>query len=96
AAENNDFECELRGPVVSIAGDASGFSFVIQGVSIETGRVQENNFEGANDQPIGKAEFFRLLRVGSIVEAESFEGDEFCMTGMLDAREVELEPADGS
>ena len=96
AAENDDFECELRGPVVSIEGDASGFSFVIQGVTIETGRVDENNFEGANDQPIGRAEFFNRLQVGAIVEAESFAGDAFCMTGMLDAREVEFEPADGS
>ena len=96
AAENDDFECELRGPVVSKEGDASGFSFVIQGVTIETGRVDENNFEGANDQPIGRAEFFNRLQVGSIVEAESFEGDAFCMTGMLDAREVEFEVADGS
>lgn len=96
AARNDDFECELRGPVESIAGDASGFSFVIQGVTVETGRVDENDFQGPNDQPIGKAEFFNRLQVGAVVEAESFEGDAFCMTGMLDAREVEFEPADGS
>lgn len=96
AANNNDFECELRGPVASIDGDANAFSFVIRGVTVETGRVDENNFQGANDQPLGRAEFFRLLRVGSIIAAESFEGNEFCMTGLLDAREVEFEPADGS
>ncbi len=96
AAENNDFECELRGPVVSINGDASGFSFVIQGVIIETGRVEENNFEDENDEPIGRAEFFNRLQVGTLVEAESFEGDAFCMTGLLDAREVAFESADGS
>lgn len=96
AADNNDFECELRGPVTSIDGDASAFSFVIQGVTVLTGRVSENNFHGANDEIIGRAEFFGRLAVDDIVEAESFEGDEFCMTGTLDAREVEFEPADGS
>jgi hypothetical protein len=96
AIDNNDFECELRGPVISIEGDAAAFSFVIQGVTVLTGRVTENNFEGANDAPIGSAAFFGELQPGVVVEASSFEGDEFCMTGTLDAREVELEPADGS
>ncbi len=95
AAENDDLECELRGPVESITGDANAFSFDIQGVTVMTGRVTENNFQDQNDMPIGKAEFFlRIQEPGMVVEAESFEGDEFCMTGMLDAREVELEPAD--
>jgi len=96
AADNDDFECELRGGVESIEGDASAFNFVIQGVTILTGRVTENNFEGANDVPIGRAEFFSRLQPGDVVEATSFEGDEFCMTGTLDAREVEFEPADDS
>jgi hypothetical protein len=96
AAENNDFECELRGTVTAIDGDASAFSFVIQGIAVLTGRVSENNFHGASDEPIGRLEFFNRLDIGDVVEAESFEGDEFCMTGTLDAREVEFEPADGS
>jgi len=96
AADNNDFECELRGSVTSIDGDASAFSFVIQGVTVLTGRVSENNFHGANGETIGRAGFFDRLATDDIVEAESFEGDEFCMTGTLDAREIEFEPADGS
>jgi hypothetical protein len=96
AAENNDFECELRGTVDEITGDASAFSFVIQGITVLTGRVSENNFQDENEFGIGKAEFFKRLRTGHVVEAESFEGDEFCMTGTLDAREVEFEPADAS
>lgn len=96
ATENDDLECELRGTVDSINGDASDFSFVIQGITVLTGRVAENNFQDANDLAIGKAEFFNRLRLGDVVEAESFEGDEFCMTGTLDAREVEFEPADAS
>jgi len=96
AADNDDFDCELRGTVSSIDGDATAFSFTIQGVTVQTGRVTENNFEGANDQPIGRAAFFEQLQPGVVVEATSFEGNEFCMTNMLDAREVEFEPANGS
>jgi hypothetical protein len=91
---NDDFECELRGPVESISGDADAFSFVIQGVTVETGRVQNDDFKDDNDFAIGKAEFFRRLQEGSVVEAESFEGDAFCMPGMLDARELEFEGTD--
>ena len=96
AADNNDFECELRGSVTSINGDASAFSFVIQGVTVLTGRVDENDFRGANDEIVGRQAFFDRLDVGDVVEAESFEGDAYCMTGTLDAREVEFEAADGS
>ncbi|MDH3547413.1 MAG: DUF5666 domain-containing protein, partial [Gammaproteobacteria bacterium] len=96
AADNNDFECELRGPVTSKSGDETSFSFVIQGVTVRTDSVSENNFEGANDQPLGRAEFFRQLQTGDVVEAESFEGDQFCIPGELDARVVEFEPGDGS
>ncbi len=95
AARNDDFECELRGPVEAIDGDASSFSFEIRGVTVLTDSVQENNFEGANDEAIGRAAFFERLATGVIVEAESFEGDMFCMNGTLDARELELEDDDG-
>ncbi len=91
AAENDDFECELRGPVQSVSGSADAFSFVIQGVTVETGRVQDEDFRDANELPIGRAEFFARLGEGSLVEAESFDGDAFCMDGMLDARQVEFE-----
>ena len=91
---NDDMECVLRGPVESKSGDESAFSFVIQGVTVETGRVQNDDFKDDNDFAIGKAEFFLRLQEGSIVEAESFESDEFCMPGMLDAREVEFEGID--
>ena len=96
AANNDDLECELRGPVESVSGDANAFSLVIQGVTIETGRMQENDFKDENDLPIGRAQFFDHLQTLPVVEAESFEGDAFCMTGMLDARELELEGPDGS
>ncbi|MBT8078040.1 MAG: hypothetical protein KJO31_05650 [Gammaproteobacteria bacterium] len=94
AAENDDFECELRGPVSAVNGDAAAFDFVIQGVTVMTGSVDEDDFKDEMDLAIGKAAFFDRLQVGDVVEAESEEGDAFCMTGMLDAREVEFEPAD--
>lgn len=96
AASTDDFDCELRGPVTSIQGDATSFSFDIQGVTVSTDRVSDNNFEGANDQPIGRAAFFADLREGVVVEATSFDNGASCMTGALDAREIEFEPADGS
>ena len=96
AAEIDDLECELRGPVTAINGDAASFNVVIQGVTILTDSVADNNFEGDNDAPIGRAAFFEQLRIGDIVEAESFEGDAFCMPGTMDARELEFEPDDGS
>ena len=59
-------------------------------------RVKEDDFKGENDLPIGRALFWDRLQALPVVEAESFEGDAFCMTGMLDARELEIEGPDGS
>ena len=96
AARNDDFECELRGPVESISGDAASFSFVVQGITVLTDSVADNNFQLDDDQVLGRAGFFELLEVGDIVEAESFEGDVYCMPGTLDAREVEFELDDSN
>jgi hypothetical protein len=93
-AGNDDFECELRGPVESISGDENSFSFIIQGVTVETGRVQNDDFKDDDEIAIGRAGFFSRLQEGNVVEAESFEGDAFCMSGMLDARQVEFEGID--
>ena len=93
--DNDDSDCSLEGPVESISGDASNFSFVIQGVTVTTGRMDDDDFE-IEDDYVGRATFFEALDVGSIVEADSFDGDEFCMSGMLDAEELELDdPDDG-
>jgi hypothetical protein len=94
AAQNDDFECELRGPVESISGDAASFSYVVQGITVLTDSVAEGNFQGDDDLSLGRAGFFERLQVGDIVEADSFEGDAFCMPGTLDAREVEFEQDD--
>ena len=89
--DNDDLECELRGPISDLQGDAASFSFTIQGITVLTDSITENNFEGDDDQPLGRDQFFASLADGVVVEAESFEGDAYCMTGTLDAREVELE-----
>lgn len=94
AADNDDLECELRGPIESIEGDAASFSFVIRGVTVLTDSVDDEDFEGDDDQPLGRAGFFERIAIGTVVEAESFEGDAFCMNSTLDAREVELEDDD--
>ncbi len=91
--DNDDSDCSLAGPVESISGDASNFSLVIQGVTVTTARMDEDNFE-VEDESTGRAAFFEALEVGRIVDADSFDGDESCMTGMLDAEELELEDAD--
>ena len=96
ALDNNDFVCELRGPVTNITGDAASFTFDIQGVTVSTDNVSDNNFEGENDAILGRDLFFERLQDGAVVEADSFDGDEFCMTDALDARQVELEGGDDS
>ena len=90
--DEDDLECELRGPVESVDGiDASSFSFVIQGVTIDVSQISsEGDFGG-----IGRDNFFASLRVGVVVEAESDEMGVGCEAGLLTAREVEFEDDDG-
>ncbi len=92
AAMNTEFYCELRGPVESIAGDAASFSIDILGVTVLTDMIQEADFETDDDfSGVGRAAFFAALQEGSIVEAESFDGDMYCMDGTLEAEEIEFE-----
>jgi hypothetical protein len=92
--DDNDADCSLRGPVANVTGDATSFSFTIEGVAIDVSQVSDNNFEGSNDQSIGRATFFSRLGTGVIVQATSDAGGSGCVNGMLTAREVEFEPAD--
>ena len=92
AAFNDEMACELRGPVESIAGDAASFSIDILGVTVLTDMIEEEDFETDDDfSGVGRAEFFAALQVGSIVAAESFDGDMYCMEGTLDAAEIEFD-----
>ncbi|HKK52870.1 MAG TPA: DUF5666 domain-containing protein [Myxococcota bacterium] len=93
--DDDDLDCRLRGPVQSISGEASSFEIVIQGVTVRTDGVDDDDFEGDDDDSIGRSGFFDQLDVGDVVEATSFEGDSACQSGLLDARELEFEPEDG-
>jgi hypothetical protein len=90
--DDDDLDCELRGPVESIDGtDASSFSFEIQGVTIDVSQItSESSFGG-----IGRQNFFDNLDEGDVVEAESDEQGVGCENGRLTAREVEFENDDG-
>jgi hypothetical protein len=95
--DDDDQACELRGPVTSIEGDdANSFSFVIQGVTVDVSQIDSaDDFEGVNDQPLGRSTFFEMLSVGDIVEAESDDNGLGCESGRLTADEVAFEADDG-
>lgn len=87
--EDDDEECKLRGPVEAIAADQT--SFDILGVTIDVATGRDVEFED-DDADIGRAEFFRRLAIGSLVEAESDDDDvNACQNGLMLAEEVELD-----
>ena len=95
--DEDDQDCRLRGPVVSVEGDsASDFSFVIQGVTIDVSQiVSDSNYEDVSDRSIGRQAFFDQLSVGDVVQATSDDAGVGCEQGRLTAREVEFEIDDG-
>ncbi|MBT3205079.1 MAG: hypothetical protein HOM14_02500 [Gammaproteobacteria bacterium] len=95
-SKDDDTDCRLRGPVdtSSITGDASSFTFSIEGVTINVSNISSNNFKDSNNLSIGKATFFNELDEGDIVQANSDKAGTGCNTGELTAREVEFEPED--
>ena len=92
--DSNELDCRLRGPAADITGEVNDFTFKIAGVTINVAQVSDNNFEGANDQPIGRQDFFDqlILSPGVIVQATSDANGVGCVAGTLTAREVEFEP----
>ena len=92
--DDDDQDCRLRGPIAGLTGDASDFSFTIEGVTVDVSQVGENNFEGPSDQAIGRTAFFNALSTGTIVQATSDNVGSGCVDGTLTAREVQLEPED--
>jgi len=91
AMNNNAVDCDLRGPISTIAGDETSFSFDIQGVTVSTDSVQENDFKASDDTSIGRSVFFANLADGVVIEAHSRELEGSCMNGALDARQLEFE-----
>jgi hypothetical protein len=88
--DDNDQDCRLRGPAANITGDASNFSFTIEGVVIDVSQVSDNSFEASG--ATGRTAFFNQLSTGSIVQATSDNAGSGCVNGTLTAREVEFEP----
>jgi hypothetical protein len=77
-----DGDVDLQGPVQSISGQ----DLTILGVVIDTSTISNNNFEGLNDQIIGRAGFFNVVKEGTLLKVK----------GRLDGagvtwREAELE-----
>jgi hypothetical protein len=91
--DDDDLECELRGPVESIppGSDVNSFSFDIQGVTIDVSQITSDGDFGGG----GRQQFFDNLRVGVIVKAESDDQGVGCSDGLLTARKVEFENDDG-
>jgi len=90
--DDDDLECELRGPVSAINGtDAASFDFVIQGVTIDVSQINDDSDFGVG----GRQGFFDNLDLGDIVEAESDDQGLGCLNGTLRARKVEFEDDDG-
>ena len=61
-------------------------------MTVLTDMLEDDDFESDDDfSGVGRDDFFAALQEGAIVEAESFDGDMFCMEGTLDAEEIEFE-----
>ncbi len=86
--ENADTDVELQGPV-DAAPAPSDPTFSILGILIDTTGFQNDDFEGANDQVIGRAAFFAAIQAGTLVKVQ---GDLVGGNPIWD--EVELEGED--
>src|SRR6056297_3167850 len=91
--DEDDQDCELRGPVAD--GSVGDPFFVIQGVTVDTAQITSaGGFRDENDVAIGRDEFFSRLAAGDVVEADSIDNGG-CSDGLLIAEEVEFERDDG-
>ena len=61
-----DNDVDLQGPVQSISGQ----DLTILGVTIDTSTISNDNFEGLNDQVIGRAAFFNAVKEGTLVKVK--------------------------
>jgi hypothetical protein len=77
-----DTDVDLQGPVQSIAGQV----LTILGVAVDTSTIGNDNFEGLNDQVIGRGAFFNAATVDTLVKVQGRLAD-----GVVTWREAELE-----
>jgi Domain of unknown function (DUF5666) len=61
-----DDDVDLQGPVQSINGQ----TLVILNVSVDTSGLQNDDFEGLDDQIIGRSAFFNAVTVGTLVKVQ--------------------------
>ena len=79
---SQDTDVDLQGPVQSVVGQ----DLTILGVSVDTSTISNDNFEGLNDQIIGRAAFFNVVKEATLVKVKG--GLKF---GLVTWREAELE-----
>jgi Domain of unknown function (DUF5666) len=79
---SSDVDVDLQGPVQTISGQ----DLKILGVDVDTSTISNNNFEGLNDQIIGRAAFFNVVKEGTLVKIQGR-----LTNGLVMWREAELE-----
>jgi Domain of unknown function (DUF5666) len=78
-----DDDVDLQGPVQSVSGQV----LTILGVAVDTSStISNDNFEGLNDQIIGRAAFFNVVKEGTLVKVKGR-----LINGVVTWREAELE-----
>ncbi|MDP1945946.1 MAG: DUF5666 domain-containing protein [Nitrospirota bacterium] len=75
-------EVDLQGPVQAVSNP----NLTILGVAMNTSALNNDDFQGLNDQPIGRAAFFNAVNVGTLVKMKGRLNG-----GVVTWREAELE-----
>jgi Domain of unknown function (DUF5666) len=79
---SQDDDVDLQGPVQSVSGQV----LTILEVAVDTSTISNDNFEGLNDQIIGRAAFFNVVKEGTLVKVKGRLAN-----GVVTWREAELE-----
>ena len=77
-----DDDVDLQGPVQAVSNP----NLAILGITINTSALNDNDFEGLNGQPIGRAAFFNAVKVGTLVKVKGRLNN-----AVITWREAELE-----
>lgn len=77
-----DDELDLQGPVQAVSNP----NLTILGVVVNTAGLNNDDFQGLNEQPIGRAAFFNAVKVGTLVKMKGRLNG-----GIVTWREAELE-----
>jgi Domain of unknown function (DUF5666) len=79
---SQDDDVDLQGPVQSVSGQV----LTILEVAVDTSTISNDTFEGLNDQIIGRAAFFNVVKEGTLVKVKGRLAN-----GVVTWREAELE-----